>query len=165
MSEKAKRQTYAILPGSYDPITVGHLDIIRRASKLFDRVYVAVMINAKKNYTFDIYTRYKMAQEACANIENATVVSDTGYLVKLAERLGCQVIVKGIRSLTDFEYESEMAKINHSMSPDIETIFLPCKEDYSEISSTAVKQAIANGEREKAEKMLPAPVCKIVFKK
>lgn len=160
-----KNQIFAIIPGSYDPMTLGHLDVVRRASSLFDRVYVAVMINSEKKYTFDIETRRKIAEATCLGLDNVIVVSDEGYLVHLAARLGCKVIVKGIRNIKDYEYEAEMAKFNHSLYPDAETMFLPCSKEYAEVSSTLVREALEKKNTKEAEKWLHPSALEIIADK
>lgn len=136
----------AVIPGSFDPMTVGHLDIIRRASKLYDKIYVAVMINSGKNYMFSIEERQRIAELSCAEFENVEVISDDGYLYKLCQRLGAISIVKGLRNREDFEYEQGMAEFNYEKNPDCETVFLSCSPKYDGVSSTLVRSFIVSGD-------------------
>ena len=136
----------AVIPGSFDPMTTGHINIIERASLLFDKVFVAVMINATKQYMFSQEERTEIARLSCAHIPNVEVIFDDGMLWELALRLGACAIVKGIRDDKDYHYEFEMAQFNASKNPNAQTVFLPCDEGAREISSTAVRDLIAKGE-------------------
>lgn len=135
----------AIVPGSFDPMTVGHVNIIERASQLFDKVYVAVMINNKKSYMFSEEERTAIARLSCAHLANVEVIFDDGMLASLAERLGACAIVKGIRDDKDYRYEFEMAQFNYRLNPSAQTVFLPCEEGAREISSTAVRKKLEDG--------------------
>lgn len=132
----------AVIPGSFDPMTVGHINIIERAATIFDKVYVAVMINPSKSYMFSSAEREEIARLSCAHIKNAEVLFDDGMLASLAERLGACAIVKGIRDENDYRYEFEMAQYNYARNPSAQTVFLPCVEGSREISSTAVRAKI-----------------------
>ena len=136
----------AVIPGSFDPMTTGHINIIERASKLFDKVFVAVMINSSKQYLFSQEQRTEIARLSCAHIENVEVIFDDGMLWELALRLDACAIVKGIRDDKDYHYEFEMAQFNALKNPDAQTVFLPCDEGAREISSTVVRDRLANGE-------------------
>lgn len=135
----------AVIPGSFDPMTVGHINIIERAATLFDKIYVAVMINDSKSYMFSEDERERIAELSCAHIENAEVIFDSGMLADLASRLGACAIVKGIRDENDYRYEFEMAQFNYKLNPRAQTVFLPCEEGSREISSTAVRRRILEG--------------------
>lgn len=135
----------AIVPGSFDPMTVGHVNIIERASKLFDKVYVAVMINNSKSYMFSEEERTDISRISCAHLSNVEVIFDNGMLADLADRLGASAIVKGIRDDKDYKYEFEMAQFNYRLNPNAQTVFLPCDEGAREISSTVVRQKLADG--------------------
>ncbi len=141
----------AVIPGSFDPMTLGHLDIIRRASRLYDKIYVAVMINSEKNYMFSIEERKRIAELSCSELENVEVISDGGYLYKLCQRLGAIAIVKGLRNREDFEYEKSMADFNYERNPDCETVFLSCFPGYDGVSSTLVRSFIVSGDFEACE--------------
>ncbi|MEE0970700.1 MAG: pantetheine-phosphate adenylyltransferase [Clostridia bacterium] len=148
----------AIIPGSYDPITLGHLDIIKRASLLYDEIFVGVLINPDKKYLFSLSEREEMAREACEGIENATVISDTGMLTDLADRLDCSVIVKGVRDQEDFEYEAKMAEYNRKAAPHIETLLMYADGKMKNISSSLLRQLILSGDTSGAKKILPEKV-------
>ena len=136
----------AVIPGSFDPMTTGHINIIERASKLFDQVFVAVMINSSKQYLFSQEQRTEIARLSCAHLENVEVIFDDGMLWELALRLDACAIVKGIRDDKDYHYEFEMAQFNALKNPDAQTVFLPCDEGAREISSTVVRDRLARGE-------------------
>lgn len=135
----------AIVPGSFDPMTVGHINIIERAASIFDKVYVAVMINPSKSYMFSESERTEIARLSCAHIDNVSVIFDDGMLADCAARLGACAIVKGIRDENDYRYEFEMAQFNIKLNPCAQTVFLPCQEGSREISSTAVRERITSG--------------------
>ena len=134
----------ALIPGSFDPITNGHLDIITRASKLFDEVIVLVSKNSAKNYMLCSNKRLTLVQDAIKNITNVTTCAYDGLLVDFAYENNIDITVKGIRNQNDFAYEQQMAKTNMFLSQkkynrDFETLFLPASKDYSDVSSTAVR--------------------------
>lgn len=137
--------TIAIVPGSFDPMTIGHINIIERASKIFDKVYVAVMINDTKQYMFTREQRTEIARLSVSHIDNVEVIFDDGMLADLALRLDANVIVKGIRDYKDYQYEFEMAQFNYKRNPKAQTVFFPCDEGAREISSTVVRDRIAHG--------------------
>ena len=132
----------AIVPGSFDPITIGHLDIIKRAAKLYDKVYVAVMINDQKNYMLRFDERTYLAMLATSGIKNVEVKSSVGMLWELARDLNADAIIKGIRNYNDFEYEIKMAEYNHEKWSVAQTIFLPTNPNLAEVSSTEVRRRI-----------------------
>lgn len=136
----------AIVPGSFDPMTLGHINIIERAALLFDKVFVAVMINSTKSYMFTAEQRTEIAKRSLAHIDNVEVVFDDGMLADLALRLDACAIVKGIRDDKDYLYEFEMAQYNARRNPQAQTVFLPCDEGAREISSTAVRARLERGE-------------------
>jgi pantetheine-phosphate adenylyltransferase len=129
----------AVYPGSFDPITNGHLDIIIRASNVFDKLYVIVADNPNKKYFFTVEERVEMARKACENIENVEIIYTDGIVVNKAEELGCKVIVRGLRAVTDFEFELQLAAANEYINPNIETMFLMAAEGKGFISSSYVK--------------------------
>ena len=135
----------AIVPGSFDPMTIGHINIIERAAQLFDKVYVAVMINNTKEYMFTREQRTDIARLSVAHLSNVEVIFDDGMLWELALRLDANAIVKGIRDYKDYQYEFEMAQFNFKRNPKAQTVFLPCDEGAREISSTVVRDRIAHG--------------------
>lgn len=130
----------AIYPGSFDPITNGHLDIICRASKLYDRVVVGVLQNGGKSPVFTPEERVNMIKEVTIGIENVTVESFKGLLVDFAKSQGATVIIKGLRTVADFEYEFQMALLNKALNPEYETMFMMTDSKYSYISSSMVKE-------------------------
>ena len=136
----------AVVPGSFDPMTTGHINIIERAAALFDKVFVAVMINDKKKYMFSAEQRTEIAKLSLAHIDNVEVIFDDGMLWELALCLDACAIVKGIRDENDYHYEFEMAKFNARHNPRAQTVFLPCDEGAREISSTAVREKLNSGE-------------------
>lgn len=137
----------AVYPGSFDPITNGHLDIIRRGAKMFDRVIVAVAINAEKAPLFTIKDRVVLAREAVKGFKNVTVDEFSGLLVSYARRKRAAVVVRGLRAVSDFEFEFQLALMNRKLDPDIETIFLMTKDEYTFISSRQVKEICRMGGR------------------
>ena len=131
----------AVYPGSFDPVTNGHLDIIRRASRIYDRLIVGVLNNpSKKTPMFSVEERISMIREVTADIPNVEVDSFTGLLVDFAKAKGAEVIVKGLRTVADFEYEFQMALLNKALNPEYETVFLMTDTKYSYISSSMVKE-------------------------
>lgn len=134
-----------ICPGSFDPVTKGHMDIIERASKLFDRVIVAVLNNASKNPCFTIDERIGLLKETTKHLDNIEISTFDGLLVDFAKIKGASAVVKGLRAVTDFEYEFQMSMINKKLCPEIETIFLNTSQEYMYLSSSVVKQIAAAG--------------------
>ena len=130
----------AVYPGSFDPITNGHLDIIRRGAKMFDRVIVAVAINAEKTPLFSVQERVVLAREAVKGFKNVVVDEFGGLLVSYARRKRAAVLVRGLRAVSDFEFEFQLALMNRKLDPGIETIFLMTKDEYTFISSRQVKE-------------------------
>ena len=135
----------AICPGSFDPVTLGHLDIITRASKLFDTVIVAVMTNVKKSPSFTLEERVGLIRRAVKNLPNVQVDCFEGLLADYARQKNASDIVKGLRAVTDFEYEFQMALTNKKLNPDVETMFLTTSADFMYLSSSIVKQVAAFG--------------------
>ena len=138
-------QRIAIFPGSFDPITNGHLDIIKRASGLFDKIIVGVLKNFDKNYCFSIEKRIGYISKVIKDIKNAEVKSFDGLLVDFAESEGAGFLIKGVRTSADFEYEYKMAAINNHLAPGIETVVLIAYKDTYYISSGLVKQVAELG--------------------
>ncbi len=130
----------AVYPGGFDPITNGHLDIVRRASQMFDRVVVAVASNVDKHPLFDIDERIDMVQKAVAGLRNVRVDRIDGLLVNYVRRKRAGVIVRGLRAVSDFEFEFQLALMNRKLDSRIETIFLMTKDEYTFISSRLVKE-------------------------
>lgn len=130
----------AIVPGSFDPVTNGHLDIIERAARTFENVTVAVVVNRAKTPFFTLEERVEMLREVCAHISNVQVDSFDGLLVEYARRRGAGIIVRGLRAVSDFEYESQMAHTNRRLLPDVETVFMMTGAEYSYLSSNIVRE-------------------------
>ena len=144
MSEKKYR--VAIVPGSFDPITNGHISIVRRTARNYDKVYLAVMINAAKEYTFTMDERVDIARAAVQEIDGVEVISSAGYLWKLAEELDAVAIVKGVRNDVDREYELKMAEYNSAHNPNAETVLLDTEPELAGVSSTLVRDRLRRGE-------------------
>ena len=135
----------AIYPGSFDPVTFGHLDVIRRASELFDEVIVGVLHNSQKSPLFSVEERVNILKEVTADIPNVKIETFSGLSVNFARNCDAKVIIRGLRAITDFEYELQMAQTNHKLRPDVETVFLTTSLEYSYLSSTTVKEVAAFG--------------------
>ena len=133
--------TIAMYPGSFDPVTRGHLDIIRRAARMFDTLIVAVLINSAKTPLFTVEERVRLLKECCRDMPNVEVKSFDGLTVSFARANGASVMVRGLRAVTDFEDEIQLAHTNHAIMPGIETIFLATSIRWSYLSSTVVKEA------------------------
>lgn len=136
----------AIIPGSFDPMTLGHRDIVERALKLFDRVIVAIMVNPDKKGKFTFAERKRIAELTLSDLPQVTVLTADGYLADLASALKSVAIVKGVRNTEDFEYEQDMAVFNHNRNPVTETVYLPAYGDVADISSTLARNLIDSGE-------------------
>ena len=141
----------AIFPGSFDPLTNGHLDVIQRSSPLFDRIVVAILNNPDKNPMFTVEERVGMIEEILPSVEHdsceISVESFSGLTAQFAKQSGATAIVRGIRAVSDYEYELRMALMNRKLEPTIETVFLMADEEYSYVSSTLMKQVFLLGGR------------------
>ncbi len=135
----------AIYPGSFDPVTFGHLDIIERSSKIVDELVIGVLNNSAKNSLFSLEERVSMIKEMTSSIPNVKVASFDGLLVDYMREIDATIIVRGLRAVTDFEYELQIAQSNHVQNPDVETIFLTTNLQYSYLSSTIVKEFASYG--------------------
>ncbi|MBQ1673082.1 MAG: pantetheine-phosphate adenylyltransferase [Bacteroidales bacterium] len=135
----------ALFPGSFDPFTMGHMDILRSALKMFDRVIVAVGYNSAKSGFFHPELRVQIIQDAVAGLENVEVCSYRGLTVDFCKEMGVNCIIRGLRTTTDFEMESVIAQANRKMAPEILSIFIPAGHEYSFISSTVVRDVLVNG--------------------
>jgi pantetheine-phosphate adenylyltransferase len=154
--------TIAIYPGSFDPITLGHLDIIERGSKLFDRVVVAVLRNPGKTPLFTIEQRLEQIRTATQHLPHVEVDSFDGLTVAYADRIGAKVLLRGLRVLSDFEKELQMAHTNKTLSTEIETIFLATSTDYGFLSSSVVKEIAQFGGS--IDRFVPAHVALEIYK-
>ena len=135
----------AIYPGSFDPVTNGHVDMIERASKIVDELVVGVLNNSAKNSLFSLDERVSMLKEITKDMPNVTVASFDGLLVDFMEKIDATIIVRGLRAVTDFEYELQIAQSNHRVNPKIDTVFLTTNVKYSYLSSTIVKEYASYG--------------------
>ena len=140
MTVPPTRQLVAVYPGTFDPITYGHLDIIERGKRLFDRVVVAILENAEKQPLFTVEERVELIREATAGSPHVTVDTFSGLLVDYVRRSGAHVIVRGLRAISDFEYEFQMALMNRRLDAGVETVFMMPAEAYSYVSSRLVKE-------------------------
>ena len=134
-----------IYPGSFDPVTYGHLDIIKRSSALVDELIVGVLYNNAKSPLFSIEERVKMLEEITKDMPNVTIVPFEGLLVDFARETGANIIIRGLRAVTDFEYELQMSQTNHKLEPNVETVFLTTSLDFSYLSSSIVKEVATFG--------------------
>ncbi len=134
-----------IYPGSFDPLTNGHLDITERAKKLCDKLIVAIARNSAKNALFSVAERLEFLKKCCSCGDDTEVVAFEGLLVDFCRRMGVTLIVRGLRAIVDFEYEYAIALMNKKLAPDIETVFLMSKSEYSFISSNIVKEVASYG--------------------
>ncbi len=135
----------AIYPGSFDPLTLGHLDIIERSARIVDQLVVGVLNNSAKNSLFSLDERVSMIKEMTDSMPNVTVTSFDGLLVDYMREIDATIIVRGLRAVTDFEYELQIAQTNHVENPEVETIFLTTSLQYSYLSSTIVKEFASYG--------------------
>ena len=156
MSVSVNKATTAVYPGTFDPITNGHIDIIERGAKLFDHIVVAIAENPGKHPLFSLQQRRELAVLALAHLPNVRIVAFSGLLVDLVHEVGAQAILRGLRAVSDFEYEFQLANMNRQLDPQFESVFLTPSEQYSFISSTLVREiARLNGD---VRKYVPAIV-------
>lgn len=151
----------AIYPGSFDPVTLGHSDIIQRAEKLVDHLLVAVLHNPAKSSAFSVEERVEMLKELVSPFSNVEVTSFHGLLVDFARQHNADCIVRGVRAFSDFEYEFQMALVNRKLAPDLETIFLMPKEKYSAVSSRLVREIGSMGGE--LRELVPEPLLKRIM--
>ncbi len=135
----------AIYPGSFDPLTLGHLDMIKRSAKIVDELVIGVLNNSAKHSLFSLDERVSMIKEMTESMPNVTVASFDGLLVDYMKEINATIIVRGLRAVTDFEYELQIAQTNHVENPEVETIFLTTSLQYSYLSSTIVKEFASYG--------------------
>ncbi|MFH0880643.1 MAG: pantetheine-phosphate adenylyltransferase [Lentisphaerota bacterium] len=148
----------AIYAGTFDPVTMGHLDVVLRAAHIFDRLVLAVAEHSRKTPLFSLEDRVEMAQASVETIENVEVDTFSGLLVNYAREKGIHVLIRGLRAFSDFEFEFQMALTNRKMAPDIETLFLMPNEDYSYVSSSSVREIAELGGN--FDPFVPEPVQK-----
>ncbi|MBL4930839.1 MULTISPECIES: pantetheine-phosphate adenylyltransferase [Clostridium] len=152
-----------VYPGSFDPITNGHLDIIERGSKVFDKLIVGVLVNVDKKGLFDYPERVELIQRVTAKYKNVEVRCFEGLLIDFMKKEEASVILKGLRAFSDFEYEFQMALMNNKLDPEVETVFMMTSAQYSYLSSSAVKQVAKFGGR--IEGLVPDEVIDDVYSK
>jgi pantetheine-phosphate adenylyltransferase len=154
--------TTAVYPGSFDPVTYGHIDVLKRASKLFDHVIIAVLINPVKDPFLPLDVRIKLIKESIRDLKNVEVDSFKGLTVEYAKQKNAKILIRGLRAVSDFEYEMQMAQLNKILSSEVETIFLVPSIEYNFISSSTAKQiALLGGD---VSQILPEPVDKYLRK-
>ncbi|MEE1195574.1 MAG: pantetheine-phosphate adenylyltransferase [Lachnospiraceae bacterium] len=153
----------AVYPGSFDPVTYGHLDVIKRASVLFDEIIIGVLHNYRKSPLFSVEERVNILKEVTKDIPNITIKAFEGLSVDFVRECGAQVIVRGLRAITDFEYELQMAQTNRILEPQIDTMFLTTSLEYAYLSSTTVKEVALFGED--ISKFVPPYVAEQIHKK
>ena len=155
--------TRAIYPGSFDPVTLGHLDIIKRASKIFDELIVGVLNNNSKSPLFSVEKRVKMLNDVVKDLPNVKVMSFEGLLVDFARKVDAQIIVRGLRAVTDFEYELQMSQTNTVLNENVDTIFFTTSLEYAYLSSSTVREAAYFGAD--ISKFVPESVVQQVYDK
>ena len=145
----------AVFTGTFDPLTLGHLDVIRRGRMLFDHVVVGIGVNPNKASLFNIDERVALARDVVASLPNVSVESFEELTVQFVRRIGARVILRGVRTLSDMEYEFGMTLTNHRLDPSIETIFLMADAEYSHVSSSLIKQVARYGGPEGLKRFVP----------
>ena len=153
----------AIIPGSFDPMTLGHLELVKTVAKRYDEVVVAVMVNRSKKYLFDMETRVAIAEETVKELPNVRVIADDGMLIDLYDRLGANAVCKGVRNETDLAYENNMAEWNHAHNPRFGTELIQAEDAYTNISSTDVRNAMKN--KEELSSMVHASAIPLLLQK
>lgn len=139
------KKTIVMFPGSFDPVTRGHMDIIRRAARMFDKVIVAVMVNPEKRGCFPFEKRVEMLEKACSEMKNVSVIHATGLTAEVAREMNVTALVRGVRNVSDLEAENAMAHINGQLVDGLDTVYFPATMDKSNISSTFVRQLASYG--------------------
>lgn len=156
--------TRALFAGSFDPFTLGHLDTVERAARLFDKLYVAVATNSSKKSLFTAQEKLTLIEDACAYLDNVEVINHTdGLTIDLARKVEANVLIRGVRSVKDYEYEADIAAINRHQDNDIETLLLLATQEYSFVSSSMIKETTKYGGNIKG--LVPANVEKALYAK
>jgi pantetheine-phosphate adenylyltransferase len=158
MSDDEGRDSVAIFPASFDPLTNGHLDLVHRALEIFDQLYVAVAFNDEKNETFSMEERVEMLESVFGNESRVEVTAFDNLTVDFAKSIGARVIIRGLRAMSDFEYEFEMALMNKHLYPEIETVFMMASQKFLYVSSSRLKELVRRGRS--VEQFVPAVVAK-----
>ena len=130
----------ALYPGSFDPITNGHLDVLERASRMFDRVFIAVLSNSTKKAFLTVEERVTLIKEATRDLKNVEVASFDGLTVEFAKKIGAKFLIRGLRSLTDFDYEIQLCQTNQVLAPEIDTVYLSTRAEHNFISSSMIRE-------------------------
>ena len=157
---RSRAEHIALYPGSFDPITLGHLDIIRRGAKMFDRLIVGVLVNQAKKSLFSPEERATMIREVTQDIPNVEVITFSGLTVDCCRELGVRFMLRGLRAVTDFEYELQIAQTNHLMEPEVDTVFLTTDIRYGYLSSSVVREIATYGGP--IEEFLPESIVPLV---
>jgi pantetheine-phosphate adenylyltransferase len=144
-TEMGNVMVIGIYPGSFDPVTLGHLDIIVRASRLVDKLIIGVLVNGAKSPLFSMEERVELLRRVTKDMPNVVIEASDGLLVDFAEKTGATVLVRGLRAVTDFEYELQIAQTNHKLNPFVDTIFLTTSVEYSYVSSSIVREIASYG--------------------
>lgn len=139
------KKRIAVFPGSFDPITIGHVDIIRRAASMFDEVIVAMGVNTSKQYMYPLAKRMQMLQQSLGMLMNVRLMSYEGLTVDFCKAQGANYIVRGIRTNKDYEFEAGIAEMNRKLAPELETVFLLSKPEHAAVSSTIVREILKSG--------------------
>ncbi len=158
MSDHEGRDSIAVFPASFDPLTNGHLDLVHRALEIFDQLYVAVAFNDAKNETFSVEERVEMLESVFGNEPRVEVTAFDNLTVDFAKSIGARVIIRGLRAMSDFEYEFEMALMNKHLYPEIETVFMMASQKFLYVSSSRLKELARRGRS--VEQFVPAEVAK-----
>lgn len=145
MKGRSELSKIAVYPGSFDPVTYGHIDVIKRASKVFDHLIVAVLVNENKKSMFSVQERLEILKESLKDIDNVSCDSFTGLLVNYCEQKNITAIVRGLRAISDFEFEMQMAQMNRKLYEKVDTVFFTTSNDHSYISSSLVKEVAKFG--------------------
>lgn len=153
----------AIYPGSFDPITKGHLDVLETSAGIFDKVIIAVAKNSEKNGFLTVDERVKLIQESAKHIKNVEVDSFDGLTIEYAKKRGAQILIRGLRAVSDFEYEMQLSQTNSALAGDIQTVFLITKPEYNFISSSTVREILLNNGD--ISKFVPSPVYEYLNKR
>lgn len=156
VKRKGKNMKIAIYPGSFDPITNGHLDVLMTSAGIFDKVIIAVARNSEKNAFLKVDERVKLIQESVGHIENVEVDAFDGLTIEYARKKGAEVLIRGLRAVSDFEYEMQLSQTNSALAPNIQTVFLITKPEYNFISSSTVREILQNNGD--ISKFVPKPV-------
>ncbi len=153
----------AVYPGSFDPVTNGHLDIIKRASDIFDKVIISILENNSKEPLFTVEERIELLKRSTSDIQNVVIDSFSGLLVNFLREKNARVIIKGLRAVSDFEYEFQMALMNSKLAPEIETLFMMTSSKYSYLSSSIVKEVAKHGGS--LNELVPEEIVGEIYKK